>query len=221
MSDANLSTTQTTQVSHNGFWLSFLPVLGGISIIRESSRLGDNKCVQLGWGVLALSVVTALAESFTFAWLLQIGLAVWLRARHAKPPAPLPIAKVDFNSCSKHDLVRVLNIPIAYANDIDLIRNEGHLFTHAEELIEIAGVPEDLVARIQPQLIFSYDAQKDDDHTWRQINFLSVGEMVTRGVDAIAAQKIVEERTLRGDYRSAVEVKRRTGIAFRAYQTLI
>jgi len=220
MSNAKLSVTPSTQVSHNGFWLSFVPVFGGLSIVRESTRLGDTKAMQLGWGVFALSIVTALGGSFTFAWLLQIGLAVWLRTQHTQPPAP-PLVQVDFNSCSKHDLVRVLNIPIVYANDIDLIRNEGHLFTHAEELSEIAGLPDELVLRIAPQLIFSYDAQKDDDHTWRQINFLTASEMVARGVDAIAAQKIVEERTLRGDYRSAVEVKRRTGVAFRQYQKLV
>lgn len=221
MPNETLATTQNTQVSHNGFWLSFIPVLGGLSIVRESNRLGNHKCMQLGWGVFALSIVTALAGSFTFAWLLQIGLAIWLKTQHGKPPAPPPLAQVDFNSCSKHELVRVLNIPIVYANDIDLIRNEGHLFTHAEELVEIAGIPEDLVARIQPQLIFSYDAQKDEDHTWRQLNVLTASEMVARGVSAIAAQKIEDERTLHGDYRSAVDVKKRTGVAFRAYQTLV
>ena len=221
MSNAKLSVSQSNRISDNGFWLSFVPVFGGLSIIRESSRLSNTKGVQLGWCVFALSVVTAMGGSFGFAWMLQIGLAIWLRFQQPTRPAPSALAQVDFNSCYKHELVRVLNLPIVYANDIDLIRIEVHLFIHAEELTEIAGVPEELVARITPQLIFSYDAAKDDDHTWRQINFLTASEMVSRGVDAIAAEKIVEERTLRGDYRSAVEVKRRTGIAFRSYQTLV
>ncbi|MEL6938300.1 MAG: helix-hairpin-helix domain-containing protein [Cyanobacteria bacterium J06598_1] len=217
----NRSLAPTTQVSDNAFWLAFIPVIGGLSIFKESDRLGDLMFKQLGLGVFALSLVVALAGNIGFVWVVQIGLAIALKLRHNAPPEPEPLPSVDFNNCSKHELVRVLNIPIVYANDIDLIRNEGHLFTHAEELTEIAGVPEALVERIAPQLIFAYDAQRDDDHTWRQMNFLTASEMEVRGVDAIAAKKIFEERTLHGDYRSAVDVKRRTGVAFRVYQKLV
>ena len=209
-----------SKVSDNAFYLCFVPILGSLSIVYESNRLGDRNCVKLGWAALAFSIISAAGGSFWFAWVVQIGLATWLRNTHVATLEPAPLAKVDFNSCSKHDLVRVLNIPIVYANNIELLRNEGYLFTHAEELTEIAGLPEEQVRQIEPQLIFTYSAQKDDNHTWRQLNFLSASEMASRGLAPAVAERIVEERS-RGDYRSAIEIKRRTGLAFRDYQTLV
>ncbi len=223
MSNAKLSILPiaNSKVSNNAFYLCFVPVLGSLSVVYESNRLGDRNFVKLGWAALAFSIISAAGGSFWFAWLIQIGLATWLRNTHVATPEPSPLAKVDFNSCSKHDLVRILNIPIVYANDIELLRNEGYLFTHTEELTEIAGIPEEQVRKIEPQLIFAYSAQKDDNHTWRQLNFLTASEMEARGLSASAAEKIVANRNDRGDYRSAIDVKRRTGLPFRDYQTLV
>ncbi len=222
MSNAKLSILPiaNSKVSDNAFYLCFVPVLGALSIIYESNRLGDRNCIKMGWAALAFSIISAAGGSFWFAWFVQIGLATWLRNTHVATPVSAPLAQVDFNSCSKHDLVRILNIPIVYANDIELLRNEGYLFTHTEELTEIAGIPEEQVRKIEPQLIFSYSAQKDDNHTWRQLNFLTASEMESRGLVPSVAEIIVAERT-RGDYRSAVDIKRRTGLAFRDYQTLV
>lgn len=214
------STLKNAQMDANAFWLSFIPVLGGLAIVREGNRLSAPKFSQLGWGVFALSVVTAIGGNIGLAWLLQIALAFWFKRSYALVSPP-PLPQVDFNGCSKNDLVRVLGLPIVYANDIDLIRNEGYLFTHAEELTEIAGIPEEQVRRIEPQLIFTYDVMKDGDASWRRVNVLSPSEMAAFGVTAEVAQKIVDERTRQGDYRSAVDVKRRTGIAFRDYKRLI
>lgn len=216
----SFSLVANSQVSNQAFCLCFVPVFGSLAIIYESNRLGDRLCIKIGWVVLVLSTISAFGGSFGFAWLCQIGLATWLRHRHEATPETPPV-KVDLNSCSKHDLVRTLNIPIVYANDIELLRNEGYLFTYAEELTDIAGLPEEQVRAIEPQLIFTYSAQKDNNHTWRQLNFLTASEMEARGLTIVAAERIVKNRSDRGDYRSAIDVKRRTGLAFRDYQTLV
>lgn len=208
-----------SQMQQNAFWLSFIPVLGGLAIIYEGNRLNATRFIQLGLGVLALSLVSALAGSITFAWLVQIALAIFFRLSFVAPPPPLQ--KVDFNNCSKDELVRVLNLPIVYANDIELCRNEGYLFTHAEELTEIAGIPVDQVQRISPHLMFAYDAMKDTGSSWRRVNYLSSDEIAALGVTYEAAQKIVDERADRGGYRSAVDIKRRTGLALRDYKLLM
>lgn len=213
--------TAKSQVSSNAFYLCFVPVLGSLVILYESNRLGDHTCLKIGWAVLALSVLSALGDAIGLGWIAQAVAAIWLRNRHTHIPETPTLAKVDFNGCSKHDLVRLLDIPIVYANDIELLRNEGYLFTHVEELVDIAGLPEEQVRKIEPQLIFSYSAQKDDNHTWRQLNCLTALEMEARGLSATAAEKIVANRNDRGDYRSAIDVKRRTGLPFRDYQALV
>ncbi|MEL7223363.1 MAG: helix-hairpin-helix domain-containing protein [Cyanobacteria bacterium P01_D01_bin.36] len=234
MPHSDLDLTQKPRVTYKAFLLAFIPILGGLSIVKESDRLRDRTTTHLAWAAFALSLVTALSGHFLTAWLVQIALAIWLKAKHTGPfnaglshagPSSTSIApsiqQVDLNTCSKNDLVRVLNLPIVYANDIDLIRAEGYLFTYAEELTAIAGIPEAHVRRIAPQLIFAYHAQIEENHTWRQLNVLTVGEMLARGVEGAIAQKIVEERTSNGDYRSAVDVKRRTGLPFRTYENLV
>ncbi|WP_121971030.1 helix-hairpin-helix domain-containing protein [Leptolyngbya sp. BC1307] len=213
-------TVSNPQLSPNAFWLSFIPLFGGLAIVREGNRLSDTKFTQLGWVVFALSLALAVADGLMLAWLLQIGLAIWFKLEYGKAPAA-PLTLIDFNTCSKHDLVRVLDLPIVYANDIDLLRVEGYCFTYAEELTEIVGIPEEQVARIAPRLIFAYHAARDGATSWRRVNFLSADEMQGLGVDGAIAQKIVDERNHSGDYRSAIEIKRRTGLAFRAYKKLL
>lgn len=229
MSTPNLSLPKNASVTNKAFLLSFIPILGGLSIVKESHRLGDRTATQLSWATFALAIVTALAGHLLTAWLLQICLVIWLKAKHSakrsakrsQAPTTHPLVQVDFNTCSKNDLVHVLDLPIVYANDIDLIRSEGYLFTHLEELTNIAGIPNEHVRRIAPQLIFSYHTQIDNNHTWRQLNNLTASEMETRGIASGVAQKIIEERTQKGDYHSAVDVKRRTGLTFRSYENLV
>ena len=221
MQDHNVSITKNTRVSNKAFGLSFIPIFGSQSIVQASRQVGDRTIMHLGWATLALSIVTALSGNFLIVLLLQICLATWLKFRPSKVLPLPPLHKVDVNHCSKNDLVHVLDLPIVYANDIDLIRKEGHLFTHLEELVNIAGLPEEQVRRIAPQVDFLYNTQIDSNHTWRQLNLLTASEMHSRGVELAVAQKIVEERTRKGDYRSAVDVKRRTGLAFRTYESLV
>jgi DNA uptake protein ComE-like DNA-binding protein len=129
--------------------------------------------------------------------------------------------KVDINTCSKDEMVRRLELPIVYANDIDSIRNEGYQFTHLEELTEIGGLPESYLARLQPLILFAYDIRKEEFFSWRRLNTGSVPELMALGVTEETAEKIVLERFSRGDYRSVVDVKKRTGLPFRAYQSLL
>ena len=219
MTDLKLALTQDSKVS-DAFWLSFIPLFGGLAIVRESNRLKNQKFAQLGWGVFALSLVMALGESLIIAWLLQAGLAIWLRMQYALP-APEPLVSLDFNSRSKNDLVRVLGLPIVYANDIEMARTEGFIFTHAEELTEIIGIPEELVRKIESRLIFAYDEKKDGVDSWRRVNYLSASEIEAYGIDRGSAQKIVTERDANGDYRSAIDIKRRTGISLRRYHAIL
>lgn len=223
MSETNRSLTRLlTGKSHvsETFWLTFVPIVGNLFVVRESNRLSDITTARAGWIVFGLSLVLAWGEWFPLVWIVQIGLALWLRSQHLMPLPPPP-QKVNFNSCSKNDLVRILDLPIVYANDIDLARAEGFIFTHAEELSEIAGLPEAQVERIRHQLIFSYDEKKDGISSWRRINVLSLGEMTAEGISHEAAHKIVAERETHGDYRSAMDIKRRTGISFWQYRDLI
>ena len=77
------------------------------------------------------------------------------------------------------------------------------------------------MARIAPRLMFAYHATRDGATSWRRVNFLAADEMQGLGVDGAIAQQIVDERDHRGDYRSAIEIKRRTGLAFRTYKKLL
>ncbi len=219
MVEENLTVSRSTSPSIL-FYLSFVPLFGGLAIVREARQRRDRKFVQLGWAIFAISVVMAFSESFTLAWLVQIGLALWFRSQHSSPP-PSPLPKIDFNNCSKHELVRQLGLPIVYANDIELARTEGYIFTHIEELTEIVGLPEEQVRRISSQIVFSYDETKYGENSWRRLNILSPSELQSFGIDQATAEKIVEERSLNGEYRSAIEVKRRTGLPLRTYKELL
>ncbi|MEL6353642.1 MAG: helix-hairpin-helix domain-containing protein [Cyanobacteria bacterium J06627_28] len=223
MSETNRSLSRLlTGESHlsETFWLTFVPIVGNLFVIRESNRVRDITIARAGWIVFGLSLILGWGEWFLLVWIVQIGLALWLRSQHLIP-LPTPPQKVNFNSCSKNDLVRILDLPIVYANDIDLARAEGFIFTHAEELSEIAGLPEEQVERIRHQLIFSYDEKQDGISSWRRINVLSPREMTAEGINADTANKIVAERETNGDYRSAMDIKRRTGISFWQYRDLI
>ncbi|WP_442939951.1 hypothetical protein [Nostoc sp.] len=77
------------------------------------------------------------------------------------------------NECFKHELVNYLGLPIVYANNIESLLNERYVFTHVEELIEIAGIPEKQVARITPLITFSYNYKKEADFSWKRLNTYS------------------------------------------------
>ncbi|MFN3925785.1 MAG: helix-hairpin-helix domain-containing protein [Pseudanabaenaceae cyanobacterium] len=128
---------------------------------------------------------------------------------------------VDINTCSKDVLVKSLGIPIVYANDIIALRESGYVFTYPEELTEIVGIPEPMVEKIASKLRFSYDIRQESFTSWRRANNLSVEELVSLGVELGVAQKLVEERTRSGSYRSIADITKRTGIPIERFRVLI
>ena len=217
-------------------WYSFIPGFGGLAICYAGNK--SNNRSWIGWG--AGFTLAALALSSTnFAsiiWMAQIVTAFSFKKRYLIKTAPRGLlvpasatnaeelanirGKIDINECTKDDLVRILGLPIVYANDIESLQNEGYIFTHAEELSEIAGVPESHVRRIAPMICLSYNYQKEPQFTWKRLNILSPEELIESGLDRVVAEKIVRERQIKGEYKSVIDVKRRTGLPFDSYRHL-
>ncbi|MEG3932650.1 MULTISPECIES: helix-hairpin-helix domain-containing protein [unclassified Microcoleus] len=219
----------------NWVWYSFIPYFGGLAIAYAGQK--SNIRSWMGWGVaitLAALAVSSSTNLGTIVWIAQIVTAFSLKKRYLIKTAPRGLlvpasptnaeelanvrGKIDINECTKDDMVRILGLPIVYANDIESLQNEGYIFTHAEELSEIAGVPESHVRRIAPMICFSYNYQKELQFTWKRLNILSPEELIASGLDRYVAEKIVRERQRKGAYKSVVEVKRRTGLPFDSYR---
>lgn len=219
-------------------WWSAVPVAGGLAIAFAGEKTKTNSWIALGL-MLAGSGLLLLTQP---AWivsicLMQIGLAFYLR----KPfliktyPKHLPLPedavtssiiaglrdKLDINQCSKNELVYQLELPIVYANDIEALRNEGYIFTDPEELTDLVGIPESTVKRIAPLIIFTYDYKKELDLSWRRLNTHSIAELVACGLDSAVAMKIVNEREQRGDYKTVIDVKQRTGLPLKFYRQIL
>lgn len=218
-------------------WWSLFPAFGGLAIAYAGKKTNTQAWMYLGLGVTVAAVVLSQSSLTVPIWLAQIGIAFYLK----KPfllktyPKNLPLpedteavrliaasrSKIDINKCSKNDLVNGLGLPIVYANDIESLQNEGYIFTDAEELSEIIGIPETTVKRIAPLIVFSYDYKTEVDISWRRLNTRSAEELIIWGIKPTDAQKIVEERQRRGEYKSAIDVKRRTGLPLSSYRNLI
>lgn len=221
-------------------WWSLLPVLGGLAIAYAGHKTNTKSWLVLGGSIAAASLIllsnSILAVPLWPIWLAQVGLAFYLKKSFLVKtyPKTLPLpqntelalaiaegrGKLDLNECSKHDMVYGLGLPIVYANDIESLRNEGYIFTDAEELSELVGVPEATVARIAPLIACSYDYRKEADFSWRRLNANSAEELIGFGLEPKVAEKIVAERE-RGDYKSVADVKRRTGLPLRAYRQIV
>ncbi|MEG4091993.1 helix-hairpin-helix domain-containing protein, partial [Microcoleus sp. Pol12B4] len=153
----------------NWVWYSFIPYFGGLAIAYAGQK--SNIRSWMGWGVaitLAALAVSSSANLGTIVWIAQIVTAFSLKKRYLIKTAPRGLlvpatatnaeelanvrGKIDINECTKDDMVRILGLPIVYANDLESLQNEGYIFTHAEELSEIAGVPESHVRRIAPMI---------------------------------------------------------------------
>lgn len=220
----------------NWVWYSFIPGFGGLAICYAGQK--SNIRSWIGWGA-GLTVAALALSSTNFAsiiWIAQIVTAFSFKKRYLIKTAPRGLlvpatatnaeelanvrGKIDINECTKDDMVRILGLPIVYANDIESLQNEGYIFTHAEELAEIAGVPESHVRRIAPMICFSYNYQKEARFTWKRLNILSPEELIQSGLDRVVAEKIVRERQIQGEYKSVIDVKRRTGLPFDSYRHL-
>lgn len=215
-------------------WLSLIPTLGGFAIAYAGYKSKTNTWIVIGISTSVLALALSANSLAVVIWLAQIGLAFYLKTSYLVKTYPknLPIPEeqelaklvastrdqVDINECSKHELVNYLGLPIVYANNIESLMNEGYVFTHVEELIEIAGIPEKQVARITPLITFGYNYKKEADFSWKRLNTYSTEELITCGLDGAIAEQIVAERQQRGEYKSLIDVKQRTGLPFTTYR---
>jgi DNA uptake protein ComE-like DNA-binding protein len=197
------------------------------------AKTNNQSWLSVGIAFTIISFIFFTQESFLVIWFAQIGMGLYIRQQlnssqlttgnktRKKSPSLSPNQeKIDINTCSKNDLVYQLGLPIVYANDIDSVRHEGHIFTHLEELHTIAGLPENYLKKLEPLIIFTYDINKEIDVSWRGLNNYSVREFISLGIEESVANKIVAEREKNGLYRSAIEVRNRTGIPLKCYQQL-
>lgn len=218
--------------SSDWIWLSLVPVFGGLVIAKAGKKTNNQSWLSVGIALTIISLIFLTKESFIVIWFAQIGLGLYIRQQlNSHPIASVnrtnstqsfsPLEKIDINSCSTNDLVYKLGLPIVYANDIVSVRNEGHIFTHLEELHFLAGLPENYLKKLEPLVIFAYDIRQEVDVSWRCLNYYSVAELVNLGLDFSVADKIVAEREKNGVYRSAIEVRNRTGIPLKSYQQLL
>jgi DNA uptake protein ComE-like DNA-binding protein len=215
-------------------WLSLIPVFGGLAIAHAGKRTDNKSWLSVGIAFTIISFLLYSQESFLAIWFAQIGMGLYVRqqlcshplitgnrSEQIQPQLSHHLEKIDINTCSKNDLVYKLGLPIVYANNIDSVRQEGYIFTYLEELHTIAGLPENYLKKLEPLIIFTYDIHKEIDVSWRCLNHYSETELITVGIEASVASKIVAEREKNGLYRSAIEVRNRTGIPLKSYQQLI
>ncbi|MEH2153451.1 helix-hairpin-helix domain-containing protein [Nostoc sp.] len=215
-------------------WLSLIPTFGGFAIAYAGYKSKTKTWIAIGIIIPTLALALS-ANSLAFViWIAQIGVAFYLKKAFLVKmyPKNLPVPeeqelanlvatnrdKIDINECSKHELVNYLGLPIVYANNIESLMNEGYVFTHVEELIEIAGIPEKQVTRITPLITFGYNYKKEADFSWKRLNTYSTDELITCGLDGAIAEQIVAERQQRGEYKSLIDVKQRTGLPFTTYR---
>jgi hypothetical protein len=221
-------------------WWSLFPVFGGLTIAYAGYSTKTNKWLQVGGGISAISLLAVLASQTWLMYLavpIQFAIAMSIKNTYLIKSAPrgtiLPTdrqtakliasvkGRVDINKCSKDDLVHVLGLPIAYSNNIELLKAEGYMFTHIEELTELADVPTKYCEAIEPMIAFNYYEKSADPIDWQRLNILPMSELIELGLDRETATAICNERQLRGAYRSLVEVKKRTGLPINLYKHLI
>lgn len=218
-------------------WSSFIPVFGGASLIFAGWKAKTNSWMAMGGGLIigSLFLSSIFPASIYLIWGGQIFLAFKFKQNYLIKTAPkgvkIPSAKiaqllaenrgqVDINNCSKDDIVYELGLPIIYANDIEMLRHEGYLFTDIDELAEIVGIPEHILHRLEPLIIFSYNLRKESDVSWRKLNSCSVDELINHNIDADSAKKIVLERMENGQFQSLLDVLKRTKIPISVYRHL-
>lgn len=218
------------------FWLAWIPIFGGIAIAYAGQKINNNYWIALGIGAVISCLVLSSSPLTMMIWMAQICSSFHLKNQISsqkvinysrssnRKKASLrgnSQVKIDINTCSKDELVYELGLPIVYANDIESVRREGYIFTHVEELSEIAGLPENYITQISAFVTFSYDINKELDVSWRRLNSYSHDELIECGLDSKIAKIIIKERKKKGAYKSVIDVQRRTGIPLSYYHHLI
>ena len=218
-------------------WLSLIPFLGSLSIIYAGNKIKRFSWINWGMFLLALGAILSSTHLAGFVWLGQIVTAFLLKDEYlncinSSPQLsnnslnsdrllPTATSKIDINNCSKDDLVHGLGLPIVYANEIESAHNEGYIFTHLEELADIAGIPDSYLSRLEPLIIFSYDIKKEADFSWRRCNTLSQEELIAYNIEPEVAAKIIQEREKSGLYKSFPDIRKRTGLPLQKLAALL
>ena len=211
----------------NWVWFSAIPVIGGLSITYAGNKINRSSWINTGIFITVLGCVLSSSHLLGFVWLGQMAVALLLKDEFIEQKIkiqqlsegdrdrlellPATKTKIDINNCSKDDLVHGLGLPIVYANEIESALNEGYLFTHIEELTDVAGIPDSYIKRLEPLIIFSYDIKKEADVSWRKCNTFSEKELVAYRLEPTVAAKIIKERK-RGVYKSFADLRKRTGL---------
>jgi DNA uptake protein ComE-like DNA-binding protein len=214
--------------------------LGGGAIAYAGVKSGSKIWLAIGACFVAASIIfyssPYLSRFAQIVWYAQIATAFALKREYLTKTYPdhLPLPedpklfkaiaatrpKVDINACSKNDLVNVLGLPIVYANDIDSLRDEGHIFTSLEEMHDILEIPNSTLKKIEPMVVFSYDYRQEVGYSWKRVNSMTADELMEIGMEAKVAVAIAAERQLRGEFKSIMDIKKRTGIPFSAYRQI-
>jgi DNA uptake protein ComE-like DNA-binding protein len=220
---------------NNSFWtwLACIPILGGLALVYIGKKTEQSLCINIGLGLTAASFILSSSGIIGLIWIGQIGAAVYFRQRilnnyslkddrgKANRSLIAKGQKLDINSCSKDDLVYYLSLPIVYANNIEFLRDKGYIFTHLEELHEIADIPNSYLSRLAPLLEFQYDERKEGILSWRKLNNYSLDELIVCGLEREIAIEIVKERSIKGEYKSVVDLIQRTGLPLHKYRHLL
>ena len=221
-------------------WWSCFPVLGGGAIAYAGSKTGSTAWIVAGAGFVAAAIISPsiplVSNIAFFVWVAQVVTAFALKREYLAKTYPKDLAlpedaklftaiaahrpKVDINSCSKNDLVNVLGLPIVYANDLDSLRSEGYIFTSLEELHDILGIPNPTLKKIESLIVFSYDYRQESGYSWKRINLMSADELEGLGLEPSAAKAIAAERQSNGEFKSLMDIKKRTGIPYSSYRHL-
>jgi DNA uptake protein ComE-like DNA-binding protein len=217
-------------------WFSLFPVLGGLAIVYAGYKVNHNKWMYLGGSFVALAFLFSAVDFFvTLVWIAQIATAFSLRSqflrlqgnnthpsmRDASVISRDNFHKIDINDCSKDDLVRDLGIPIVYANDIELAKKEGYIFTHLEELTDVAGLPTNYVNKLGSLVVFRYDLNKEGHISWRRLNTFTDLQLIDCGLSREDARLIVETRAKSGNFSSVVDMLKKTGLSLSSCQKIL
>jgi DNA uptake protein ComE-like DNA-binding protein len=233
-----LTPAPQNQSTPNWVWLSFIPIFGSLAIVYAGHKSRTSNWMYLGIGTFVAALTTASTSYSVVIWIFQAVVSLYFKTEFLNKMAalldspgfhnlsshqfiPSVKGKIDINNCSKDQLVRGLGLPIIYANDIESLQNEGFVFTHLEELSEIAGLPESYVRKMQGLLVFSYEYRRDIDASWRQANVCSTQDLITLGISLEFANRIIEERDAKGEYKSVMDIKRRTKVPFKSFQRIM
>lgn len=226
-----------TQNNLKWLWLAWIPVIGGGAIAYTGYKTRTRSWLILGIVFILINLVYTSNQllPFTLIWGAQIASSFYIKRKYLATNQEVleesftvtpkvmvqKEQKIDINKCSKDEMVYRLGLPIVYANNIELLRNEGYLFTDLEELSDIAGIPKTYLQQLEPLVIFRYHPELEEDLSWRRVNSYSKTELVRCGLAEEVAQKIVEEREKNGRFHSVIEIKHRTGLSLNQYRDII